>query len=50
MEKFNSIYDVVKKVVVLAVIISLTITVIDLSYKNMDIKGVYITKYKIKTK
>ena len=51
-EKFNSIYDVVKKVVVLAVIISLTVTVVGLSYKcyskNVDLKGIYITTYKIK--
>ena len=54
MEKFNSIYDVVKKAVVLAVIISLTVTVIDLSYKNyskdLKQKGIYFTTYKIETR
>lgn len=54
MEKFNSIYDVVKKAVVLAVIISLTVTVIDLSYKNyskdLKQKGIYFTIYKIERK
>ena len=51
MEKFDRIYDAVKKVVVLAVIISLTVTVIDLSYKNyskdLKQKGIYFTIYKI---